>query len=506
VDLTAELALWVAGWVLATLVCTALARGFDARQHPLRAPVRFVRSAVLPLALAYVLARRGLGWSFEPPVAATPLRVLETLLWLAGIVAAVSIATHTATVRREGTQYATRYPKLLLDLLRLILVLVGTCFVVAGVWNYELGSLLTAVGISSIVLGLALQNTLDNVMAGIAVLFERPFHVGDWVTIGALTGEVMEMNWRSVRIRTRERDLFVVPNSVVGKETLVNLSRPTRAHVETHTLGFSYDDAPNKVKRVLLEVVHATRGALASPPPEVLTRKYADWAIEYEVRYYIDDYERQLTINDEFMTRVWYAAKRHGLTIPFPTQVEIGIEPPAKADPRDHAATLAAIPVFVPLSPAELDELAMLCPRQGFGAGERVVRQGNDGDTMFVIVEGTAVVTVDAPGGAPADEREVAQLHRGDFFGEMALLTGEARTANVTALDDLVVVVVGKAALQTMFGKRPALAHEIAEIVATRRQGLKAVQDAPSAAMPAAAAAPRAATELLQRIRRFFGL
>jgi hypothetical protein len=74
-----------------------------------------------------------------------------------------------------------------------------------------------------------------------------------------LTGEVIEMNWRSVRVRTRARDLVIIPNSVIGKETLVNMSRPTKAHAESHVLGFSYDNAPNKVKRVLMGVVRSTR-------------------------------------------------------------------------------------------------------------------------------------------------------------------------------------------------------------------------------------------------------
>jgi small-conductance mechanosensitive channel len=158
--------------------------------------------------------------------------VLETLLWLAGIAAAVGFDHQHRDRAPRRRQYVTRFPKLLLDILRLILVLIGACFVVSGVWNQDLSGLLTALGVSSIVLGLALQNTLDNVMVGIAVLFERPFEVGDWITVGAITGEVMEMNWRSVRVRTRDRDLVVVPNSVIGKETL-STSRGRRAHARS---------------------------------------------------------------------------------------------------------------------------------------------------------------------------------------------------------------------------------------------------------------------------------
>ncbi len=493
-------------WLGLTVLLTWWARRLDARQLPLRAPVRSLRGILLPLVLLYLLAVHGLGWSVEAGQErfADALRALQTLLWLAGIVVALSFVTTTALMRREGAQFETRYPKLLVDIVRLLLVLVGACFVIAGVWDKDLGGLLTAVGVSSIVLGLALQNTLDNVMAGIAVLVERPFQVGEWITVGSLTGEVIEMNWRSVRIRTRDRDLFVVPNSVIGKETLVNLSRPTRAHVETHVLGFSYDDPPNKVKRVLRQVALSTRGVLAQPEPEVHTTRYADWSIEYTVRYFIDDYERQLEINDEFMTRIWYAAKRHGLTIPFPTQVEYSVEPPSRGESREGlAAALTQVPVFVPLAPEELESLSHTCGRLEFGRGERIVHQGDPGDAMYIVLEGTAIVTIQDTNEA---EREVARLSRGEFFGEMALLTGEPRSASVTAVDDLVVLVVKKSSLQSILARRPGLAQEMAEIVESRRLGLRAVRDLQVEAPIQKAAAQRSAGELVQRIRRFFGL
>ena len=502
-----ELSLYVAGWLLLTIVLSATLRLLDRRQHPLRAPLRTVRGALLPPVLLYLLAVRGLGWSTVrgQEVHADALRVLETIGWLAGIVAALSLVTSTALTRREGAQFATRFPKLFLDLLRLLLVLVGSCFVIAGVWDKDLGGLLTAVGVSSIVLGLALQNTLDNVMAGIAVLFERPFEVGDWITVGSLTGEVMEMNWRSVRVRTRARDLVVIPNSVIGKETLINMSRPTKAHAESHVVGFSYDDPPNKVKRVLMAVVRSTRGVLADPPPAVRTVNYAAWSIEYQVRFFIDDYPRQQDINDEFMTRVWYAAKRNGLNIPYPIQTsyeyhqDAPVAPP-QASPVD---ALTLVPVFVPLAPAELESLSRECDPLAFGRGERIVHQGEAGDAMYVVLEGTAVVSLLDEQGA---EREVARLSRGEFFGEMALLTGEPRTASVTALDDLAVLRIHKESMQSVLSRRPGLAQEMAEIVEARRQGLRAVAELRQAPPEKRAAVQRSAGELVQRIRRFFGL
>jgi len=215
-----------------------------------------------------------------------------------------------------------------------------------------------------------------------------------------------------------------VPNSVIGKETLINLSRPTRVHAESHVLGFSYDAPPNEVKRVLLEVARSTRGVLVEPPPVVRTLTYAAYAIEYQVRFFIDDYVRQMEINDDFMTRVWYAARRNGLVIPFPTQTtyEYRRETPEPEPEERPADVLARIPLFVPLEPAELESLSSTCERLEFGRGERIVQQGDPGDALYVVLAGTARVTVRTADGT---EREVAGLTRGEFFGEMALLTGE---------------------------------------------------------------------------------
>jgi len=337
------------------------------------------------------------------------------------------------------------------------------------------------------------------------VLCERPFQVGDWITVGAVTGEVLEMNWRSVRVRTRGRDLVVVPNSVIGKETLVNLSRPTRVHAETHVLGFAYDDPPNEVKRVLLQVVRSTAGVLAEPPPVIRTLNYAAYAIEYQVRFFIDDYPRQMEINDEFMTHVWYAARRNGLTIPFPTQTtyEYRRELPAPQVEQGGAEVLAQIPLFAPLEADELESLSSTSERLDFGRGERVVQQGEPGEALFVVLAGTALVTTRTADGA---EREVARLAGSEYFGEMALLTGEPRSASVSAADDLLLLVIRKAALQAVLVRRPALVQEMAEIVERRRQGLRAVQEQHALPTERTAAIQRSAGELVQRMRRFFGL
>jgi small-conductance mechanosensitive channel/CRP-like cAMP-binding protein len=501
-DTWLELAAWLGGWALATYLLTLVMQRLAARQHPLAMTVAAARNLLLPLFVGVRLADR----VAERPDEDTLRRVLETLMWIAVIHVVLSFVRNTALVRNEAGQQRSTVPKLLIDILRLLLVLVGAAIVISSVWEADLGSLLTAIGVSSIVLGLALQNTLDNVMAGIAVLFEHPFDVGDWIKVGDLSGEVMEMNWRSVRVRTRDRDLVVVPNSVIGKETIINLSRPSRAHGERVTIGFSYDDPPNKVKRIMQSVALRTRGVTAQPTPVVHVVKYNDFTIDYEIWFFIEDFERQPEIMDEFMTLVWYAAKRNGLNIPYPIQTafETSVEPVPKPDvQRAFRDSLAGVPVFVPLSPEELESLSHEAVREDYGRGERVVNQGDKGDSFFLIQEGTAIVSARDAEGA---DREVARLGRGEFFGEMSALTGEARSASVTAADDLGVLVLHKSAFRRMLAARASLAQEMAEIVEARRQGLRAVQDMRGAPSEQRESIRRGASELVGRIKRFLGI
>ncbi len=492
----------VAGTATAFALCALAVRALTRAGHPLAMPMRGLRNLLVPLLGILLFGHLALGWAD----ASKSARVVETLLWVAVIHVALSFINRTFFVKRAAGEFQTRVPKLFLDIIRTFLVLVGTCIVLASVWEYDLGNMITALGVSSIVLGLALQNTLDNVMAGIALLFERPFENGDWVMVGDKVGQVVEVNWRSVRVRTRNNDILIIPNSVMNKEIVVNYSRPTQVHGEDLMLGFSYDDPPNKVKRVLLKAALATHGVLADPAPRIRTKAFAAYSVDYQVKLFINDLQRLNDILDEFMTQVWYLAKRDGLTIPFPTQTsfEYHLEPPKP--PLKRATTrdaLSHVPFLVPMGPDELEALAADATVFSYGRGERIVRQGDPGDALYVLREGSAIVTI---GDEATGEREVARLRRGEFFGEMALLTGEPRTASVTAIEDIEAIVIHKEALQGILARRPGLAQEMAEIVEARRQGLRAISEI-KALPPAKREEVRAAsTELVAKIRRFLGL
>ena len=427
-------------------------------------------------------------------------RVLKTFLGIEIIWITLSLLK--AVFLWRGAALA-RIPVLFLDVVRLTLVLLGSAFVIAGVWNKDLSHFLTTLGIGSIVLGLALQDTLGNFFSGIALFFERPFRVGDWVRVGDREGEVIEANWRSVHLRDRQEVMVVIPNSVLGRERIENFSRPTPVCGVTARVGFSYDDPPNVVKDVLQEVLRGSPGVLKEPRPRVRTKDFADSSVTYEIKYFIDRFDRLPDIEEEIKTRVWYAARRRGLRIPFPTRTIYKTETPAEVKAAvDLTETLRAVPLFEPLQPSEFEALARTVSAVHYGHGERVVEQGAQGDCMYVVRGGHAVVSIAADG---QHEHVVYRLAAGDFFGEMSLLAGEARAATVTAEGDLELIVVHKDSLTRLFVDRPGLLQRLAEVAATRRSGLEVVRTRVSDTAPQRAGREGAGA-LVARIRSFFGI
>ena len=510
--MSATLAQLLGGLVVVEIVLGLAIRRLDRRGHSLGGPLRALRNLVVPMLFALLFLRLELGRPVAPPPGqeAVPdnlVRAVETLFWIAVIHFGLGLVDALLFARARADTWRARVPKLFVDLSRFFLVVIAAAFVLSAVWKLDLGDLLTTLGVGSIVLGLALQDTLGNLMAGIALLFERPYSVGDWIRVGDRTGRVVEMNWRAVRLQTRENDIIVVPNSHLGNQVISNLTTPTRVHAERPTFGFSYSDPPNKVKAVLKRAALATQGVLDTPEPKARTLGYGDSQIDYEVKLYLEDHDALPDILDEFTTRVWYAAKRNGLTIPFPirtvykTEMPPATEPPA---PPDLAQVLAAVPLFGPLDADELTELSRGCRSSHYGHGERLVRQGEAGDSLFVIAEGSAVVAVRDEGGR---QREVARLSEGDFFGEMSLLTGAPRSATVSALEDLRVVVLPSRGLKPLLERRPDLARQIAEMVETRQAHMD--ETLAAAQQPAEeSTAPKndRVERMLKKIRHFLGV
>ena len=343
--------------------------------------------------------------------------------------------------------------------------------VVSRVWGQDLGQMAAALGIGSLVLGLALQEPLGNLFSGIMLMMERPIGVGDWVKAGDSAGKVIETNWRSVHLETDDGDLVVVPNSVLAKDKFVNHSRPTLLHTETVKLNFSCDDAPNKVKLALVEAARRTPGVVDGPALKVRLSDFCDSSIEYQTELPVIDFARIDDITDEFRTLVWYAARRDGLSMPFPTEMHI-VVPRSKLEAAERAPLSGeALEVFSHLGilDAETPKAMSRSSLKHYAKGENVIKEGQRLLGLHLIVRGRALLTARNAAGLQV---EIARLEPGEFFGEKSLMAGAPSEATVTALDDLELLVLESDVVQQLIERTPYLVHQIGEAMEARRKAL----------------------------------
>jgi small-conductance mechanosensitive channel len=334
----------------------------------------------------------------------------------------------------------------------------------------DIGALLTTSAILSVVVGLALQESLSNIFAGLMLTIDKPFKAGEWVDLDGREGKVLDSNWRSTRILTRDDDVIYVPNSTMAKVNVINLSASTPDHLCRRKLGVEYGAPPNKVRNVLVAMMGRVEGVLAEPAPEVYTLDYADFAIIYEMRFWIRDYERRQRIESEVMRGVWYALKREGISIPFPIRDVYLRREKAERKPEELIALLRRIDILQPLKEADLALLADDLSHQLFARGEPICRQGEPGTTFNILKSGLVSVKVKAEGGV---EAEVARLGPGSYFGEMSLLTGEPRSSTVFALEDCEVLCLDRDSFAVLLQENPPVAQAMSDILATRVQATR---------------------------------
>jgi small-conductance mechanosensitive channel/CRP-like cAMP-binding protein len=460
------------GFPVAILVLGELAVSLRRRRNPLAATVAEVRILLLPTLALYALMTRILVY----PTDSVPVKVVETAFWLVAIHTALVFVNDVLFAAALDESWQARVPKLLRDLIRLFLVLVGGAIVLSKVWSLDLGAVVTALGVGSIVIGLALQEPLGNVFAGIMLMFERPFAPGDWIQVQGNNGRVIEINWRAVHLQTLTDELIVVPNSVLAKEAFRNHARPTRVNTQVLKLGFSYDDPPNKVKAVLRDAIARSAGVLPEPAPRVRATNYGDFAIDYEVEYRVATFEDAQPSRDDFLTRIWYACRRNGLTIPYPTQtsIEVGLDEVTQAA-RRAADPVALLEPFAHFRVAD-DEARLRLPEHAtvrdYAAGEVVVAEGSRLDGLHLVTRGKAELTVATAAGRP---QRLDVVERGAYFGETSL-GGEPSELTVTALEDLTVVVLDRDGLGLLLERSPQLAREMGGLIDVRRQAAQAAR------------------------------
>ena len=223
---------------------------------------------------------------------------------------------------------------------------------------------------------------------------------------------MIEVNWRSAHIEAIGGSVMVVPNSTLNKETIVNFSRPRPNRTEMIDINFSHEDPPYQVRQALAELARDTEGVLGAPIAATLS--YGDFGIKYRLIYRTREEDRW-PVRNELVTRIWYMAKRHGFTLPYPVQVSLlhqQTHPFKEAEP----APAELLGQFPRLPKIAADDHAGT-RRLTFGKGERLFDEGDALDGVLFVVSGSVSLQVVA--GSTASE--IGRVGAGEFCGNAGM-------------------------------------------------------------------------------------
>lgn len=369
----------------------------------------------------------------------------------------------------------------------------------------ELKGLVATSGVAAIVLAFAAQNLLGGIIAGASLQISRPYRVGDWLKLGEQYAEVMEINWRSSRFRTSDGIYLDIPNNEIVRQTIVNLYYPTSVHAMRMRVGVDYALPPNRVKDALFRAAVNAEGVLADPRPKIFVVDFAESAVVYEIKYFMSDHALFNDTSDAIRTNVWYEFRRQRITIPFPNRtlhIERKQATPVQDGHSEARIILRNEPIFQCLPEARVEEVLKRSQLNHFGRGERIIEEGAEGASMFVLLRGSAQVSVRKEG-VPI---RVGVLRAGDCFGEMSLLTGERRTATVRAEGDCYVLEIGKTVMGGILRETPECLERLSEILAKRKMETEGIVK--DAARPNADSSREReySASFLNRLQTFFQL
>ena len=371
--------------------------------------------------------------------------------------------------------------KILQDLLLLGIATGITVVLVQQRGQVNLIGLVTTSAVLTAVVGLAAQETLKDLFAGITLQLDPPFREGDWIDLGEVRGTVSQLSLMNTELESMDGSQIVLSNSAVAQTTLRRF-RPGEPVGLRFNLDLDQSLPPSKAIELLQRVLELHPGVLAHPQPQVWVGAYGDAAITYEVMAFhlaLGD-RASFALRSALLEQIWYALERADQSLPLPVR-ELRRRREIPNKPLEHggdaierrAALLALNPLLGALEAAQRTQLASQTRSLRFGAGEVVVREGEPGDALFQVIEGRVCVLKQNPNGPAA---AIAELGPGDVFGEMTLCADEPRNATVQALEQTVLLEVERQDLLPLIDADPELLQRIATLVAARRSQLDALR------------------------------
>ncbi len=361
-----------------------------------------------------------------------------------------------------GRRASERRLKVVEDLAGLILYLIGTLVFADRLLNIHVTPILATSAVITIVAGFALQNILGDLFAGLALNFDESLHIGDWIELGTVEGRIEQLRWRSMKIRTRDGFLALIPNQKASKENVIVQGNSKSQTAVRLSIGVSYDNEPDQVMEIVRQKIAQLDAVVADAPVDIWISAFDDCAVIYTIRFRITDPALRDRTAGALRHHLWYAFKRRGVTIPYPirTVINTGV----KAAPDEHrfiTQLLQQNEILAQLPPDRLERIATVGELLLFGRNEQIIREEEEGRAFHIIVSGQVEVC--------RKGQRITTLSAGNYFGEMALLTGEKTSATVIALSECRLLRIAARDFKDMIAMNEQSAQAISEVIARRR-------------------------------------
>lgn len=433
-------------------------------------------------------------------------KIADTLIWLASGFLFIRLVDVLVWEGWFASRSMAEAPKLIRTVTGVILWCLVIIGIVSVVFGQSVTGLLTASSVVIAVVGFAVRSLIADLFYGMALAAERPFRIGDWVRLDdGVEGEVVEMNWRATRLITRRKMCVVIPNSMMAASRFENFNIPHKYFRESFEVRLDYGMTSHQAERLLLSAVKQTPESAALPEqPEARIKEFMPDGVVWELRFWVPDRPTRTDVKNKiqrkFLRNLYFAGADVARD-----KAEVIVESAARFEARSPVSAenwLARVDLFAALSDTELEDLRHSAEFVLCKVGEPIVREGEEGSSLFVLVEGSLKVTAQ---GTSGENITIATLEPGKCFGEMSLLTGAPRAATVEPVVDSQVYEITKDDLAPFLEQRPELASVMSAMLAERhvanKMAMEAADGADMADQPEALS-----QQFLTRIREFFGI
>jgi small-conductance mechanosensitive channel len=420
------------------------------RQSALARPVNLLRSYLVPLAALLLLLVK----VAQVPAQVTSVRVLATVFGFVVLLLLLSGLNATLFEGAAQGSWRQRVPTIFRDVTRFLLIAIGLALIFSYVWGVRVGGLFTALGVTSVVIGLMLQNSVGQIVSGLFMLFEQPFRIGDWLDTPAARGRVVEANWRAVHVQT-DHGLQITPNSVLAATSFTNLSRPPGAHRLSITTTFSVADAPDRVRRLLLRVASALPQRKSDVAPTSAAGGGGEYRVSIALKSPADDGAARAT----FLRWIWYAARREGLHLD-------GADDDFSTSARVQMAMRTVVAPALRLSLTDQQSLLPHAKMVRYGTDEVVQYAGEVPTAMTFLIRGSVRLTTTTEDGSVIP---LSLLDEGSFLG-LTTLTRQPSNSGAYALEEVTALEIAREHVEDLVLRTPLLLQELGRIIEDRRK------------------------------------